>query len=86
MHPDAQVKEVEAQARIKDLDVAELKKIKKDVARRLRDYEKLYDLVKNQRNKFVNLIQVGIIGMEEHRAPLCRKEHNKTALASPCFS
>ena len=53
-----QVKEVEAQARIKDLDVAELKKIKKDVARRVRDYEKLYDLVKNQRNKFVNLIQV----------------------------
>lgn len=28
------------------------------VGRRIRDFEKLYDLVKNQRNKFVNLIQV----------------------------
>ena len=29
------------------------------IQRRIRDFEKLYDLVKNQRNKFVNLIQVG---------------------------
>ncbi len=28
-----------------------------ETVRRIRDYEKLYDLVKNQRNKFVNLIQ-----------------------------
>lgn len=54
----AQVKDVEASCRIKDLEVAELKKIRKDVVRRTRDYEKLYALVKNQRNKFVNLIQV----------------------------
>ncbi|GAX79502.1 hypothetical protein CEUSTIGMA_g6943.t1 [Chlamydomonas eustigma] len=53
----AKVKEVEAQGRIKDLDVLELKKIRKDISRRIRDYEKLYNLVKNQRNKFVNLIQ-----------------------------
>ncbi|KAG1674725.1 hypothetical protein FOA52_013560 [Chlamydomonas sp. UWO 241] len=53
----AKVKEVEASARIKDLEVAELKKIRKDIVRRTRDYDKLYDLVKNQRNKFVNLIQ-----------------------------
>eukprot|EP00955_Chlamydomonas_euryale_P000852 9949-Chlamydomonas_euryale.AAC.1 len=52
-----QVKEVEQSARIKDLEVSELKKIRKDIVRRTRDYEKLYDLVKNQRNKFVNLIQ-----------------------------
>jgi len=51
------VKEVEQSARIKDLEVSELKKIRKDIVRRTRDYEKLYDLVKNQRNKFVNLIQ-----------------------------
>ena len=52
------MKEVQALTRIKDMDVAELKKIGKDVERRVRDYQKLYDLVKNQRNKFVNLIQV----------------------------
>lgn len=52
------MKDVEASCRIKDLEVAELKKIRKDVVRRTRDYEKLYALVKNQRNKFVNLIQV----------------------------
>ena len=49
---------MQALTRIKDMDVAELKKIGKDVERRVRDYQKLYDLVKNQRNKFVNLIQV----------------------------
>jgi len=45
-------------ARIKEVELAELKKIRKETLRRIRDFEKLYDLVKNQRNKFVNLIQV----------------------------
>ena len=38
--------------------MAELKKIRREVERRIYDYEKLYEMVKNQRNKFVNLIQV----------------------------
>ncbi len=50
---------MEATARIKEVELAELKKIRREVQRRIRDFEKLYDLVKNQRNKFVNLIQVG---------------------------
>ena len=45
-------------ARIKEVEMTELKKIKKETQRRIRDFQKLYDLVKNQRNKFVNLIQV----------------------------
>mmetsp|Transcript_40583 Transcript_40583/g.90203 ORF Transcript_40583/g.90203 Transcript_40583/m.90203 type:complete len:924 (-) Transcript_40583:938-3709(-) len=53
----AKVKEVEQNVRIKEVELAELKKIKREVARRIRDYEKLYELIKNQRNKFVNLIQ-----------------------------
>ncbi|EFJ42885.1 coiled-coil protein required for normal flagellar motility [Volvox carteri f. nagariensis] len=51
------VKDVQMTSRIKEVELAELKKIRKEVGRRIRDFEKLYDLVKNQRNKFVNLIQ-----------------------------
>ncbi|PNH11949.1 hypothetical protein TSOC_001169 [Tetrabaena socialis] len=53
----SKVKEVHMTSRIKEVELAELKKIRKEVGRRIRDFEKLYDLVKNQRNKFVNLIQ-----------------------------
>ncbi|GFR42867.1 hypothetical protein Agub_g3858 [Astrephomene gubernaculifera] len=53
----SRVKEVQMTSRIKEVELAELKKIRKEVGRRIRDFEKLYDLVKNQRNKFVNLIQ-----------------------------
>lgn len=52
-------------ARIKEVELAELKKIKKETNRRIRDFEKLYDLVKNQRNKFVNLIQVWPLCVED---------------------
>jgi hypothetical protein len=38
--------------------VQDLKKIRHDTSGRISDFEKLYNLVKNQRNKFVNLIQV----------------------------
>jgi len=53
----AKVKEVELAARIKEVELAELKKIRRETLRRIKDFEKLYNLVKNQRNKFVNLIQ-----------------------------
>ncbi|KXZ45417.1 hypothetical protein GPECTOR_55g323 [Gonium pectorale] len=53
----SKVKDVQMASRIKEVELAELKKIRKEVGRRIRDFEKLYDLVKNQRNKFVNLIQ-----------------------------
>lgn len=53
----AKVKDVAAGARIKEMELQDLHKTRRHVARRIRDFEKLYDLVKNQRNKFVNLIQ-----------------------------
>ncbi|KAG2482118.1 hypothetical protein HYH03_018925, partial [Edaphochlamys debaryana] len=53
----SKVKDVQMASRIKEVELAELKKIRREVGRRIRDFEKLYDLVKNQRNKFVNLIQ-----------------------------
>ena len=43
--------------RVKELNIVDLKKKKKEVAVRLKDFQQLYDLVKTQRNKFVNLIQ-----------------------------
>ncbi len=60
----AKVKDVQLAARIKEVELAELKKIKRETLKRIRDYEKLYDLVKNQRNKFVNLIQVRCRALE----------------------
>ncbi|GFH08881.1 coiled-coil protein required for normal flagellar motility [Haematococcus lacustris] len=56
----AKVKEVQLTTRIKEVELAELKKIRRETNRRIRDFEKLYDLVKNQRNKFVNLIQASV--------------------------
>lgn len=53
----AKVKDVQAGARIKELELQDLHKTRRHVARHICDFEKLYDLVKNQRNKFVNLIQ-----------------------------
>ena len=50
--------QVHMTAQIKEMEMAELKKIRREVTRRMAEYQKLYDLVKNQRNKFVNLIQV----------------------------
>ncbi|GFH09634.1 uncharacterized protein HaLaN_04813 [Haematococcus lacustris] len=46
----AKVKEVQLTTRIKEVELAELKKIRRETNRRIRDFEKLYDLVKNQRN------------------------------------
>jgi hypothetical protein len=43
--------------RVKELNIVDLKKKKKEVVVRLKDFQQLYDLVKTQRNKFVNLIQ-----------------------------
>eukprot|EP00899_Mesostigma_viride_P008456 jgi/Mesvir1/17611/Mv08838-RA.1 len=43
--------------RVKELIILDLKKKKKDTWAQLKDFSQLYDLVKNQRNKFVNLIQ-----------------------------
>lgn len=52
------LRETREQLRVKDLIIIDLKKKRREVAQRLRDFQQLYDLVKNQRNKFVNLIQV----------------------------
>jgi len=66
----SKVKEAKMATRVKDIELEELKKSWKDVNRRIRDFEKLYDLIKNQRNKFVNLIQAAQQNTTEMRDKL----------------
>ena len=51
-------KESQELVKMKELVGEDLKKARKDTVRRVKDFQQLYELVKNQRNKFVNLIQV----------------------------
>ncbi|MEW5305818.1 MAG: hypothetical protein WDW36_008335 [Sanguina aurantia] len=64
------IKEVQQTEAIKEVELIELHKSQKDGNRRIRDFEKLYDLVKNQRNKFVNLIQTANQSITEMRDKL----------------
>mmetsp|Transcript_41285 Transcript_41285/g.78920 ORF Transcript_41285/g.78920 Transcript_41285/m.78920 type:complete len:923 (-) Transcript_41285:213-2981(-) len=59
------LRETREQLRVKDLIIIDLKKKRREVAQRLRDFQQLYDLVKNQRNKFVNLIQASSQSISE---------------------
>ena len=49
---------------------ADLKKKKKDTFRRLHEFQQLYELVKSQRNKFVNLIQASSQSIAEMKEKL----------------
>lgn len=57
------MKDAQELVKTKEIVGWDLKKAHKEAARRVTDFQQLYELVKNQRNKFVNLIQVS--------APLC---------------
>mmetsp|Transcript_19952 Transcript_19952/g.64959 ORF Transcript_19952/g.64959 Transcript_19952/m.64959 type:complete len:918 (-) Transcript_19952:40-2793(-) len=56
--------------RVKELIIVDLKKKRKETVFRLRDFQQLYDLVKNQRNKFVNLIQASSQSIAEMKEKL----------------
>lgn len=55
------LKETLDKIQLKNLEIADLKNVKTETQKRGKDFQQLYDLVKNQRNKFVNLIQVGFM-------------------------
>jgi len=65
-----EVKETYEQVHIKDLVVKDLKKQRRLVLARVKEFEQLFDLVKNQRNKFVNLIQAAKQSMAEMKEKL----------------
>jgi chromosome segregation ATPase len=56
--------------RVKELIIVDLKKQRREAGLRLRDFQQLYDLVKNQRNKFVNLIQASSQSIAEMKEKL----------------
>eukprot|EP00873_Tetraselmis_striata_P010499 jgi/Tetstr1/430763/TSEL_020548.t1 len=51
------MKDAQELVKTKEIVGWDLKKAHKEAARRVTDFQQLYELVKNQRNKFVNLIQ-----------------------------
>jgi len=57
-------------AKTKQLIANDLRRKRKDTVRRVKDFQQLYDLVKNQRNKFVNLIQAANQSCAEMREKL----------------
>ena len=56
--------------KVKDLIIIDLKKKRRETLHRLRDFQQLYDLVKNQRNKFVNLITASSQSIAEMKEKL----------------
>ena len=63
-------KEAVELSQVKDMIRADLKKKKKDTFRRLKEFQQLYELVKGQRNKFVNLIQASSQSIAEMKEKL----------------
>lgn len=50
---------------IKELSVLDLTKRCNEVANRIKEFTALYDIVKNERNKYVNLIQISVQSLAE---------------------
>lgn len=50
---------------MKEIIGKDMKKMRKDIVSRVKDFQQLYDMVKNQRNRFVNLIQAARQGIAE---------------------
>jgi chromosome segregation ATPase len=55
---------------LKNLVIKDLKKQRKEITSRVREFEQLFELVKNQRNKFMNLIMTASQGSAEMREKL----------------
>jgi len=66
----AKWKEQVEYVKVKELIIIDLKKKRRETLHRLRDFQQLYDLVKNQRNKFVNLITASSQSIAEMKEKL----------------
>lgn len=55
---------------LKEMIGRDLKKRRRAIIARVKDFQQLYDLVKNQRNRFVNLIQAARQGIAEMKEKL----------------
>jgi chromosome segregation ATPase len=61
------VKECKKEGALKELVGKDLRKMRQTVVARVKDFQQLHDMVKNQRNRFVNLIQAARQGIAEMR-------------------
>lgn len=61
------VKECKKEGALKELAGKDLRKMRQTIVARVRDFQQLHDMVKNQRNRFVNLIQAARQGIAEMR-------------------
>jgi chromosome segregation ATPase len=61
------VKECKKEGALKELVGRDLRKMRRTIVSRVRDFQQLHDMVKNQRNRFVNLIQAARQGIAELR-------------------
>ena len=52
------------------ISLQDLKRVRKQTQMRVRDFQQLYELVKNQRNKFVSLVAVAGQGIAELKEKL----------------
>ena len=64
---EAKEKDAKQQVRIKELLILDLTKRCNEIANRLKEFSALYEVVKNERNKYVNLIQSSSQALAEMR-------------------
>lgn len=73
---EAKEKEGKHQVRIKELVILDLTKRCNEIANRLKEFSALYEVVKNERNKYVNMIQSSAQALAEMREKI-RILHNE---------
>lgn len=68
-----------SQVKMKQLVIADLSKRCNDTNNRLKEFSALYDVVKNERNKYVNLIQASHQALAEMKEKI-KILHNEVRL------
>eukprot|EP01038_Epipyxis_sp_PR26KG_P007169 gene7169-9772_t len=76
---EAKEKEGKQQVRIKELVIVDLTKRCNELSNRLKEFSALYEVVKNERNKYVNLIQSSAQALAEMREKI-RILHNEVEI------
>ena len=67
---EAKEREAKQQVKIKEIVIADLTKRCNEIANRLKEFSALYEVVKNERNKYINLIQSSAQALAEMREKL----------------
>mmetsp|Transcript_21447 Transcript_21447/g.48557 ORF Transcript_21447/g.48557 Transcript_21447/m.48557 type:complete len:922 (-) Transcript_21447:40-2805(-) len=76
---DLNERESKAQVRMKELVILDLTKRCNEISNRLKEFSALYEVVKNERNKYVNLIQSSAQALAEMREKI-RILHNEVEI------